>query len=108
MNELDILGQVDPQTLELMLQALSAPETMGMGGQMMGAERPQGREVGRTYVASSPLEHMAAALQRAMGGAMIGRGQEQRKKGLGAFIRSLGAGQPPMAPTAAPVAPEEL
>lgn len=37
------------------------------GQAMFATPTPGGREVGRTYVASSPLEHLAAAMTRTMG-----------------------------------------
>lgn len=46
-------------------QALQAK--MRRAGMLAGTQQPQGREVGRTFVASSPLEHIAAAMSRYVG-----------------------------------------
>jgi len=72
---------------DLLLEMLSDPETAATLAQMgvfadktkaLGQERnlgesmyatpsAQGREVGRTYVASSPLEHIGVAVERTLG-----------------------------------------
>lgn len=86
---LSLLDSADPETLKLMLQALNAPETIGMGQQMMGAPAPEGRTVGHAYVASSPMEHAGALAQRLAGREQIGMGQQQRGAGIQAYINAL-------------------
>ena len=65
----------DPAALaEAMARLSMAPEQQGLMKQRMQygredsqSQMPQGMRVGGTYVASSPLEHIAAALQRGIG-----------------------------------------
>lgn len=92
---LSLLDNADPQTLQLMLQALNSGETMGMGQSLTQTPTPEGRNVGHTYVASSPLEHLSAALQRGVGYGLVGRGQQQRGTGIQAYIDALRAGRGP-------------
>ena len=101
---LSLLDNADPETLNMMLQALRGPESMGMGQQMMGTPQPEGRNVGHTYVASSPLEHLSSAVQRVMGAGMMNQGQNQRGAGIQAYINALRA----RPPSPAPVQPPEL
>jgi len=54
------LGVIPEEQALLMRQA-------NQGQSMMDAPTPQGMRVGGTYVASSPLEHIAAVVQRAVG-----------------------------------------
>lgn len=54
------LGAIPEEQALLMRQA-------DQGLAMQGAPTPQGMSVGGTYVASSPLEHLSAALQRGLG-----------------------------------------
>ena len=63
-------------------------------------QQPQGQQVGRAYVAASPLEHMAAAMRMARGeiGQSRALAEQQRLiaekgRGLGARI-TLGAQRP--------------
>lgn len=51
----------------------------GLGREMLGTPSAPGREVGRTYVASSPLEHFSVALQRGMGAKRLNDAQGQRE-----------------------------
>lgn len=99
-----LLDQADPQTLQLMLQALNSGETMGMGAGLMQTPGAEGRNVGRTYVASSPLEHLASASSRGLGAYMMNKGQQQRGAGIQAFINALR--QPPQQPVGPVQAPE--
>ncbi len=55
------LGAIPEEQALLMRQRTS-------GEAMMGTPAAQGRNVGQTYVASSPLEHLSVALERGMGG----------------------------------------
>ena len=93
-----LLDQADPETLNLMLQALSSGETMGVGHGLMSTPQPEGRNVGHTYVASSPLEHMSAAANRGLGSLMMQGGQGQRATGIQAYIDALRGKQPQFDP----------
>lgn len=86
---MSLLDQADPETLQMMLKALGAPETMGVGHELLGTPGAEGRNVGHTYVASSPLEHLGVAAQRGLGAYMMGRGQQQRGAGIRAYIEAL-------------------
>jgi hypothetical protein len=74
------------EELQMMVALGAIPEEQAMlmaqreqGEGMMSAPTPQGRQVGQAYVASSPLEHMGAALQRALGA----RQMRQAERGYG-------------------------
>lgn len=45
---------------------------------LMATPSAQGREVGRTYVAASPLEHLSTVLQRGLGAMQMGNINSQR------------------------------
>jgi hypothetical protein len=90
---LSLLDNADPETLRLMLQAVSGNELGGVGHEFMGAQQPEGRNVGHTYVASSPLEHAAAAAKNMLGAYMMRTGQGQRGTGIEAYIRALRSGR---------------
>lgn len=77
-------GAIDPETLMAMLSDPQMAEQLaqmgayddisrnldkraGLAEALASTPGAQGREVGRTYVASSPLEHIAGALQRGIG-----------------------------------------
>ncbi len=98
---LSLLDSADPETLRMMLQALNSGETMGMGQQMFQTPGAEGRNVGHTYVAASPIEHMGNALQRVMGARMIQQGQGQRGGGIEAYINALRGRQPQFDPARA-------
>ena len=71
-QELDMmvaLGAIPEEQALLMKQRQSAEA-------LMGAPSAQGRNVGATYVASSPLEHLSVALQRGMGAQRTKRADE--------------------------------
>jgi hypothetical protein len=105
----------DPEALQKMIDAglfsdrsALAGQKMQQGQQMMGAPGAQGMNVGGTYVAASPLEHLSTAMTRGMGAQMMGGAQDQQAalvgqkgQGLEAFLRSLagpGAAPPVQAP----------
>jgi hypothetical protein len=86
--------QMSPEVLALLQQIAGTPEAQDLLGQqsqvglgMFGAPSAQGQNVGGTYVASSPLEHMSVALQRAMGGKMYRGAQDE----MGANVQKMGA-----------------
>ena len=60
------------------LQALLRGQGMQGYQEFAGTPSAEGRTVGHTYVASSPWEHMAVALQRGMGALQ----QQKSKQGL--------------------------
>ncbi len=108
----DLISQADPSVLQLLIDAGLVPSRMGIEGEkmsmgqgMMNTPTPQGRDVGHTYVASSPLEHLSAAIRQGVGAKMAGgamQGQQdltgQQGAGRLAYLRLLagqgGAGQP--------------
>ena len=64
----------DPALIQMLTQLGSMPERQDLLRQQMQygredsqAQSPQGMRVGGTYIASSPLEHLAAALKQGMG-----------------------------------------
>ncbi len=64
----------DPEVMQQLSEMGIFPDSMDLMGQQMkraealrGTPGAQGREVGNTYVASSPLEHLAVGLQRTLG-----------------------------------------
>lgn len=56
---------------------------MEWGHDATQAPAPKGMQVGGTYMASSPLEHIAAALQRVMGYRQQGQGERGLTASLG-------------------------
>ena len=111
----NLLKQADPETLQKMIDAgifdeSSKPLTQqfDIGQSMMNTPSAQGRQVGNTYVASSPLEHLANAVRQAVGArisgnAMTGEKDLATKVGEGrlAYLKLLQkraaaqSGQPP-------------
>ena len=85
----ELLQNADPDTVKQMIAALSSGEQIGMGQHLMQTPGAQGREVGRTYVASSPLEHAGVLAQRMAGSQMMGQGQQARGTGIQAYIDAL-------------------
>lgn len=93
----------DPALLEEMTRLGSVPDRQELLKQRIIAGRgasqtptPQGASVGGTYMAASPLEHMASALQRAMGYGQVGQGNAgmeasfgQQDKGRLAYAQAL-------------------
>jgi hypothetical protein len=58
-----------------------AKTKFGLGHEMFNAPGAEGMRAGGTYVASSPLEHLAVALQRSMGASRMS-GAQQDLRGL--------------------------
>lgn len=98
-----ILQQVDPATLQKMVESglydeRSKPlaQRFGVGNEMMQTPMAQGRNVGNTYVASSPIEHLSNAIRQALGAKMAGGAMQgendlasQRGQGRLAYMRLL-------------------
>lgn len=94
-----LIQSADPETLKMLIAAGLVPEQLGVQKQalgmgqdiMQGAQQPQGQSVGpyHQYVASSPLEHLAAAVRQVQGQRMAqgAMGQE------GSLIGQQGAGR---------------
>lgn len=64
----------DPALLGRLMPLSGIPDEQALARQLMEfgredsrTEMPKGYHVGGTYIAASPLEHLAAGLQRAMG-----------------------------------------
>jgi hypothetical protein len=81
---------MDEALIQMLVQLGAIPEEqallmrqMDQGAGMMQTPGAQGQNVGGTYVASNPLEHLSVALQRGMG-AQKQRGAE------GAYRDTLG------------------
>lgn len=72
-QQLVALGAIPEEQALLMRQ-------MEQGAGMMQAPGAQGMNVGGTYTAANPLEHLSVALQRAMGGQMQ-KGAESKYRG---------------------------
>lgn len=83
--------QMSPELLALLQQIAGTPEEQEMLGQMsqlglgmFGTPNAQGMNVGGTYKAASPVEHLSVGLQRALGAkqytdAMDQMGQNNQK-----------------------------
>ena len=100
---LSLLDNADPETLALMIKASNAGNTMGLGHELLGTPGAEGRNVGHTYVASSPLEHLSVAANRGLGAYMMGQGMQSRGTGIQAYINALRQRpQPDLGPVAAP------
>ncbi|WP_242394856.1 hypothetical protein [Anaeromyxobacter oryzisoli] len=91
-----LIQNADPATLQSMIDAGLVPGRMGVEQQMMGMGQglaetptPQGRQVGNTYVAASPIEHLSAALRQGIGAQMQHKAM-QEQSGL---IGQQGAGR---------------
>jgi hypothetical protein len=109
----DLISQADPETLQAMIDAGLVPERSNIaqgqynyGQKLAGTPSAQGREVGKTYVASSPLEHLAVALRNYQGQKMMKDAQSQQqglldRQGQGRldYLRLIaGRGQPSPGP----------
>lgn len=103
----------NPELVQALSEAGVFPDEMDMlQSQLKRADAlrttpgAQGREVGRTYVASSPLEHLAVGLQRYQGGKGVQQGIGQQDALLGrmranaqAMAQAIREGaQPPQQP----------
>jgi hypothetical protein len=87
---------VDPNVLQQMIDAGLVDDRAGVLAQqmkraqgLMAAPGAQGMNVGGTYVAASPLEHLASAMSRIIGGQRA-KGIEQQ---MGDLIGQKGAGR---------------
>jgi len=95
-----LIQNADPATLQSMIDAGLVPGKQAALQHGLDQPMAQGREVGRTYVASSPLEHLANAMRSAvaykrMNDIVSGQGQ-----GRLAYLRMLA-----QKPTASPGGP---
>jgi hypothetical protein len=107
----DLLAQVgsDPERLRALLEAAVSGDQMalaqrqlGVGQDLFATPGAQGREVGRTYVASSPLEHLSVALRQGIGAKRMQDALtqqqtviDQKKKGMNTLLEAIaGAGRP--------------
>lgn len=115
-----LLQQIDPATLQKMVDAglfdeRSKPldQKLAMGQGMMNQPMAKGQTVGNTYVAASPLEHIADAFRQYVGSRMAntaiqGEGTlaDQRGQGRLAYLKLLAQqGQPPQAMPGTPPIP---
>lgn len=116
-----IMQQIDPQTLQKMVEAglfseRSVPlhQQLGIGQGMMDTPAAQGRNVGNTYVASSPLEHLSNAIRQVVGARIAGQAMQgesgladTRGQGRLAYLKLLAqrAGQPAAAAPQGPPDP---
>ena len=80
----------NPELMQRLSEAGIFPDEMDLlGAQMKRAQAlrqtpsAQGREVGNTYVASSPLEHLATGLQRVIGQRDVNATTGQQTDALG-------------------------
>ena len=89
---------VDPQTQQMLVDAGLVPQRfaiakqrLALGQSLMGTPQPQGQRVGpyHQYVASSPLEHISAALQNVIGARMAKGALSQED----AAVQRLGRGR---------------
>ncbi len=92
---------MDEETLQQLVAMGVIPEEqallykqMGIGQEQANAPLAQGTQInGHLYVAASPMEHMAVALQRAMGA----RGMKKAQAGLGDTFKRQTAGRSALA-----------
>ena len=91
-----LLKYVDEPTLQKMIDAGLFEESsnplnqqFGIGQKMMDTPSAQGRQVGNTYVASSPLEHLANAVRQAVGARISGNAMTGEKD----LATKVGAGR---------------
>ena len=102
--------QQNPGSLQRMLEAALSGDRMGvegdtmkMGSGLWNTPSATGQNVGQTYVAANPLEHLSVALQRGLGASKMNESQEaqqglinQKGTGLEALIKAMmQGGQPP-------------
>jgi len=111
MNDLyDLLQTADPDTIKAMLESGLVDDRLGIANKQMGMgeslygmpSTAQGTNLGYTYIAASPLSHLANAIRQYKGMKMMQQGQHQmqalpgqRESGREAYLRLLaGQGQP--------------
>src|SRR5262252_8969197 len=82
----EAIANSDPEKLRAMVEGGLAPQRsaiakqrLGIGQGFMGTPTPQGQAVGRTYVASSPLEHLATAMSRVVGAKLSGDAMQREE-----------------------------
>lgn len=80
----DLLSQLGPDALQQMISAGLVPSRIGVAERFQPA---QGQEVGHTYVAASPLEHMANAFRQYQEQKLLG----QQGQGRLAYLRAIAA-----------------
>jgi hypothetical protein len=90
------LKQRDPAAFDNLIASGLFGEQMGManqdwtqGGALMGTPSPEGMRVGGTYVASSPLEHLATAMARSRGAGQQADARRRQQE----FMASLNRGK---------------
>jgi len=88
-----LIQNADSATLQSMIQAGLAPGREAALQQGLNQPMAQGREVGRTYVAASPLEHLANAVRAVVGQRKMNDLTNQQGSGRLAYLRML-AGKP--------------
>jgi hypothetical protein len=95
--------QANPGTIQKMLDAALSGDRMGvegdtmkMGADLWNTPSAKGQNVGQTYVASSPLEHLSVALQKGLGADKLNKSQfaqqgliNQKGSGLEALIKAM-------------------
>ena len=92
-----------PDDMELLIQQMAAmgisPEVMGMishqmnrGESLQDTPMAQGRQVGNTYVASSPLEHLSTAMRKIQGSGLLAQNQQNFARQLVANQQGLASG----------------
>jgi hypothetical protein len=97
---------LSPEAFRAMLEAAVADQRAALAGQDYkrgaadsGTMQPDGKNLGYTYVAANPMEHLASAIQRVQGGMRMDRSQAQqqdiigqRQGGMEALIRAMQLG----------------
>jgi hypothetical protein len=80
-----------------MIEAMLSDSRVALAGQDLkrgagdaATPQPDGRNLGYTYVASNPMEHLAAAIQRAQGIGRMDRAQAEQQGQLGAKGQGVG------------------
>jgi hypothetical protein len=99
-------AEQDPEALQKMIEVGLFDDRMNIEGQtlnigkgMWDTPMAQGQNVGGTYVAASPFEHLSTAMAKGLGGYFIGGSQKNQQelinrkgKGMEALIRAMGNG----------------
>lgn len=110
-----LIQNMDPAALQQMMEAGVVPEQLALQAQqakrgqgLADTQTPQGMQVGGSYVASSPLEHLSAAIRQGAGGVMQGKAAQAQQDALKQAIAGrtsylqgiAGQGQQPQTPPA--------
>jgi hypothetical protein len=84
-----------PEKLQAFMQTGQTPELLGMANQdyatgqgLSQTPSAQGQNVGNTYVAASPLEHLATALGRYQGGKQMQGARDQQNALIKALVQA--------------------